>query len=267
MEQWGQEHLWLTLLSFTLFATVITTVAFRFRYFNLLARPSSTLSFRLVAGAFGIYLLVALLLQPFLSKLSHLISTGWVQLLYIAATTLGLLLYLWSCRTARRIIFEQPTPLKSLILGIFSWIIYVPWVFVVNLSTETFIRFIWGGSEQEQAAVRQLKSTLGHPWLHGFTIFAIVILVPFCEELLFRGFLQSWLRRFLSRFGAIFCTAFIFAIAHYSPTQGMSNLSLISSLFVLSCGLSFLYERERTLWASFGLHATFNAMTALFLTL
>jgi membrane protease YdiL (CAAX protease family) len=101
------------------------------------------------------------------------------------------------------------------------------------------------------------------PWLFWSSVILIVTLVPFLEEVLFRGFLQTWLRRVVGVSGAIWLTALTFALFHFSTSQGADNVELISSLFVLGCFLSFLRERQRSLWAPIGLHAAFNAISIL----
>ena len=55
----------------------------------------------------------------------------------------------------------------------------------------------------------------------------------------------------------------IFAAFHFSTSQGLNNIELLVSLFVLSCFLGFLYERQESLLASMALHATFNAISIL----
>jgi membrane protease YdiL (CAAX protease family) len=95
------------------------------------------------------------------------------------------------------------------------------------------------------------------------TILAIVILVPFIEELLFRGFLQSFLKRYVERKWAIVITAALFAIVHFAPSQKEGNVQLIGALFILACFLGFAYEKEGTLWAPIGLHVAFNGASVL----
>ena len=81
------------------------------------------------------------------------------------------------------------------------------------------------------------------------------------EEFLFRGVLQNFLKKYFKRDVSIIITSLVFAFFHYSPSQKLSNISIIGSLFVLACFLSFLYERQKSLFAPIFLHATFNAIS------
>jgi membrane protease YdiL (CAAX protease family) len=118
------------------------------------------------------------------------------------------------------------------------------------------------GARGEQVAVQQLKLiTHSEPLLISMMI-TIIGIVPILEELLFRGFLQSWLREKLSMWLAIPIASLLFAVVHFSKDQGLDNLELIASLFVLSCFLGYLFERQKSLWASIGLHSGFNLISA-----
>lgn len=122
---------------------------------------------------------------------------------------------------------------------------------------------IWGKYGVQQLAVQELERDFEHPVLFVLMAITVTTIVPFVEELLFRGFMQNWLRKYIGRGRAIFLTAFIFACFHYSHGQGIGNFELIISLFSLSLFLGYIYERQQTLWASIGLHSTFNAISVI----
>ena len=102
--------------------------------------------------------------------------------------------------------------------------------------------------------------TFAHPSLFVLTISTIVIFAPVIEELLFRGFLQSFIRQHLGSKQAICITSVLFAFFHYSSEQGIGNLPIIISLFVLSLFIGFIYEKRGSLAAPIALHAIFNAV-------
>lgn len=85
-----------------------------------------------------------------------------------------------------------------------------------------------------------------------------IVLAPVYEEFIFRGILQTWLRKVSSSKTAIVIASMIFAAFHYSSLQGYSNISLCLSLFVFSLFLGFCYEKTRCLFSSIILHVTFN---------
>jgi membrane protease YdiL (CAAX protease family) len=78
------------------------------------------------------------------------------------------------------------------------------------------------------------------------------------EELLFRGTLQQFLKKYFPVKTSIAITALVFACFHYSSAQDLGNFSLIPSLFVFACFLGYTYERQGSIFASIGLHITFN---------
>lgn len=110
----------------------------------------------------------------------------------------------------------------------------------------------------DQNVIQALKSTSLYPIPFFFNALAVVFVAPFMEEVLFRGVLFGFLRARWGRFVAIITTSVWFALFHYSPTHGWRNLEIFSYLFVLSCYLGFIYERQRSLWAPIGLHACAN---------
>ena len=85
-------------------------------------------------------------------------------------------------------------------------------------------------------------------------IVSTVVLAPLCEELFFRGLLQSMVRRWASPTVAIGVSSVLFGIAH-TGDQPQNTPSLI----VLGIALGIAYERSGRLWTSIGIHALFNA--------
>lgn len=238
-------------------------------------------------GGFLVYLFVSILIAPIIVLLLFFSFTGtftiqikmlpeahrgWIQWGVLLLTFVALVLYLIKIRreVARWILWGKApqdfkTFGKNVGMGALTWLISYPFVLLANLLSGFLSEKFWGKSGVEQVAVKNLLSFKAEPFLFVAMLFMVILLVPFMEELLFRGFLQSWLRRKMGRMGALFLTAIIFACVHFSPSQGIGNFELILTLFVLSCFLGFIYERQQSLWASFGLHMTFNGFNALIL--
>lgn len=125
------------------------------------------------------------------------------------------------------------------------------------------------------AAIQKLLGRpLGSPQLQflapdGFSwtiaIGTIVIgglLAPLAEEIIFRGMLYGWLRRFMGLLPAAFLSAAVFGLVH-----GM--LPVIAAAFVVGLALAYIYERTGSLWAPAIVHATQNclAMSIMFASL
>jgi membrane protease YdiL (CAAX protease family) len=149
-------------------------------------------------------------------------------------------------------------------VGVAVWFLIYPLVLAFNQLISIAAWHLFHHSFVEQIVVQHLRDTLASPWIFGATALSVITLVPMTEEFLFRGLLQSWLKRKLhNTSAAIIFSSIVFAIFHYSNAQGVTNIELLSSLFLLSCMLGFIYERQRSLWAPIGLHSFFNLMSLL----
>lgn len=234
---------------------------------------------RHVVTAFAIYLLTALFLAPLIGKaFTHvqgtssltLLSAGLLQLLTLGLIFLFLILYslkqnpkamreLWlgSGQASSKKLFYD------FCLGVVTWFIGFPLVVAIGQICDLLIFLFVGVENYEQVAVRFLKMALASPFLLSVALLTIIIVAPIIEEWLFRGFLQSFLRRLLGSRAAIVLTALCFALFHLSGSQGWGNLSLGVTLFTFSCYLGFLYERQGSLLAPIGLHMAFNTISSI----
>lgn len=103
-----------------------------------------------------------------------------------------------------------------------------------------------------------------------FIVFlSLVVLPPIAEEIMFRGFLFSSLRRKFRMRYAVIITSILFGVAHLQFGSGAPLLWVAAlDTFILSCVLCNLREKTGSLWASITLHALKNgiAFVALFHT-
>ena len=81
--------------------------------------------------------------------------------------------------------------------------------------------------------------------------FAIAIAAPVVEELLFRGFLQNALTKYVPVWGAILLSSFLFALVHLQPYA-------IPGLMSLSIAFGYLYHRTGSLRTNIILHMANN---------
>jgi membrane protease YdiL (CAAX protease family) len=81
------------------------------------------------------------------------------------------------------------------------------------------------------------------------------VIAPVIEELFFRGFLYSFLKRFTSVWMAIIVSAGVFAFAHL-------NLDSVLQLWLLGIVLAVAYEHTGSLLLPMGIHACFNFINA-----
>jgi hypothetical protein len=106
--------------------------------------------------------------------------------------------------------------------------------------------------ENLQARADILASELS--WA-GFlsTLLMAGAMIPFAEELFFRGVLYGWLRRRFGMWIGIVASALVFAIAHGDIAIGISNL-------ILGFVLAWIYERSQSLWVPVAVHAVNNSL-------
>lgn len=159
------------------------------------------------------------------------------------------------------------TIFSNLLTGMKTWLLAFPMAWALGLAIEMLVEFQFHPPEVDQVAVQLFKKTLGNPPQYIFALIGIIAAVPLSEELVFRGFLQSWLKRKVGVGWAIVGTSILFALLHFSSTHGWHNLELLTTLFLLSCFLGFLFERQKNLWAPIGLHATFNLISVLMISI
>ena len=228
-----------------------------------------------VAGAFALYFLVGqlLLLHLFRSAFSEKETEGWPILWSALLSALALALYNLCCTPAVRAqVWREGALLEtfsqkanSFVRGAAAWLLAFPWVFF-NMQLANIVNQVWHfGPPEEQVAVKLLKQSSEEPLLLLPMLFSVIFIAPWMEELLFRGFLQSWLKQSFGRFSAILLSALLFALFHYAAEQRYENAPILSSMLILGCFLGFLKEKERSLWAPIGLHVTFNLIGSFFI--
>lgn len=82
-----------------------------------------------------------------------------------------------------------------------------------------------------------------------------VVISPMIEELFFRGFLYSFLKRFARTWLALILSAGVFAFAH-------ANLGSVVQLWLLGIVLGVAYENTGSLLLPIAIHGCFNLITA-----
>lgn len=145
---------------------------------------------------------------------------------------------------------------SHIVLGIKRYLITLPFIviagYVVNL-----ISHYYGVSPDMQDVVKWVLDEKS-PFLLFFLLFFGTVMAPCIEEIIFRGFLQSALKKSFGGRYAIIISAFLFAFVH---------MDLFASLqiFILGLLLGFLYEKTKTLAASIFVHILHNSLTVILL--
>lgn len=272
----------MSIIAFAMIALLILFIGWKRGFFSL---PSAlrvwVFPIRLthVIAAFAIYFafsvflshIIGKLLQRFLfahpTPITILSYAAWFNFINSVLIILSLIGFLFCLsHTIRKNIWlraDRETHLYRLdfTTAVVAWIIAFPLVVFVNQGLDWIITNVLHIQQlPEQLAVQFLKMTFGYPLLLVLAVLSIIVLAPLVEEILFRGFLQSFIRQHLGNKQAIFITSVLFAFFHYSPEQGIANLTIVGSLFVFSLFLGFVYEKRGSLWSPIALHSLFNAV-------
>jgi membrane protease YdiL (CAAX protease family) len=115
------------------------------------------------------------------------------------------------------------------------------------------------GPDFQMPRHEEIKQIMAYPqWQVRALIFvAAIVFVPFVEEMLFRGMIQTALRSLIVRpWPAIIITSLIFVVFHENPEHW-------PALFALSLCLGYSYEKSGSLFRPIFIHSLFNAMSVL----
>jgi membrane protease YdiL (CAAX protease family) len=110
--------------------------------------------------------------------------------------------------------------------------------------------------------VNQVQDTgfsgLSHGYEYFLAFFTLVIVAPFSEEILFRGYLLGKLRKYVPIWASILITSLLFGLVHFAW-----NVSV--DVFALSIVLCLLRIQTGRLWPSIVLHMIKNGIAFYFL--
>jgi membrane protease YdiL (CAAX protease family) len=130
------------------------------------------------------------------------------------------------------------------------------WLFFGGLQVAGFMKWIESfGVESVQDTVKLLQES-NDPVILGLMVVAAVLVAPFCEEIVFRGYFYAASKKFVGPWAAGACSALVFAAAH-------GSLAALLPLFVFGCVLALIYEKTGSIWAPIAVHFCFNGATVL----
>jgi membrane protease YdiL (CAAX protease family) len=252
---------------FLCLSALLLPLLFRFRLFSLQKQDGGgeVLSLRSVLLVFAIYIFGSFFLAPAFYKLEL-----WLQLSFekgaflpfaqlISMIIVSVIVIIFSVLHQQRTLIwgQKPRFWKGVLIGLACYPIVM---LVVNVMVSFLTYF--GCERGDQKAIVMLKSLEPYPWLFWSFSIAVFTIVPILEEILFRGFLQNYLKKFGMRAGIIL-TSCLFAAFHYSASQKASNIELIVGLFLFSYFLGIIYCKQRSLWAPIGMHMILNFLSLL----
>ncbi len=91
----------------------------------------------------------------------------------------------------------------------------------------------------------------------------IIVVAPLTEEVFFRGFMFTGMRRSLPFLAAAAIPSVIWGLFHYT---GPDSWGVVVQLAIFGLWLSWLYERTGSIWPTIAVHAVNNAIAFAILT-
>lgn len=145
---------------------------------------------------------------------------------------------------------------RTIALALIVWVIMLPVAWSLMTLSYNFLNFFKVSTEQQQV-VKAMQAAQS-PLLMVFHGLAAVVIVPFAEEVFFRGILYPGIKQLGFHKVALWGTALFFAFMHM-------NAVTFLPLTVLAIMLTLLYETTNNLLSAIITHSLFNAANYLFL--
>lgn len=260
------QLLWILVLS------ALSMIAYRVirvkKLCTITKTPSVSVNLKDILISFGFYLMLSLLVVPvafqFMKNLYLKAPIETISLfqLFFMTFVAGFLVTFIKIRKFK--LFEKPENYFEILLKSLLYLAVIfPIVSLIGQLSDTFLFLAFDVQGYQQLAVLFLKKTIGNPIALTSSMISIVILAPLVEELLFRGLLLNFLK---NRFGmktAVIASGILFAIFHFSQSQGLGNLSLLLSLSYFGMMLAVFYLMTSSLIYPMMLHAIFNLLSTL----
>jgi membrane protease YdiL (CAAX protease family) len=146
--------------------------------------------------------------------------------------------------------------LKAVLLGLASYISYLPLLFLALLISMGISEFFKMAPEENP--LLNVFSIEGRPWLLFYFVLCVCIIGPIIEELFFRGFLYPALRKKTGVLLSVLLSSVFFSLLH------MTFIGFLP-IFFLGILLAYIYERSGNIIASIAIHIIHNSSITLFL--
>jgi len=143
-------------------------------------------------------------------------------------------------------------------LSVLLYLAALPLLWFYSLLYQIFLEQL-GHSFYLQDVTQVFLAPMSWPVRAG-VIFAAVVAAPVFEEIIFRGVLFPWLVRRVGFWPGVAVVSILFAAMHV-------HVPSLLPLFLLSTMFCVAYARTRSLWVPIGMHACFNGVTIVLLTL
>jgi len=143
-----------------------------------------------------------------------------------------------------------------------SWLVLALGLVVLLLPVRgalgLLVEYLVNGNLDSLALRSQIVQPQGAGWLSFVvTLLFVGILVPFSEELFFRGAIYTWLRERASMWPAVLISAALFGLGHFD------SLGVVAASFVMGVVNAVVFEKTRSIWVPFAIHAANNSLAVI----
>lgn len=190
--------------------------------------------------------------------LPKLPSFSWYSWSYFFIDILFLLFFFFIRKFHLTAIFKQNK--KYTKLGLFTFLVYLPWIGVVVILSLLIILDILGYPSFESASKISQGSVEWDTPIFFATAITTSLIAPIFEEIIFRGIFQNCSTKWLGPLFGIVATSLLFSVLHAKFGYGISNFDIIVRTFVFSLFCGYLYFKTKSLYSCFAFHITNNTL-------
>lgn len=149
----------------------------------------------------------------------------------------------------------RPTNYKWILVAITLVIIFIPIIAVVAIIIQYLLGLPYENPQLDFLLPEQFS------WVGAFGMLVLGgFIVPFAEELFFRGILYQWLKDKAGVWIGIIGSSLVFGLLH-------GDLPIAGATFVMGIILAWLFERSNSLWPSITIHIVNNSLKIVLLYL
>lgn len=141
----------------------------------------------------------------------------------------------------------MPTKRRAVVSGIGVYLLALPAILASGILWHTLLNRYGGGAETQ--AVQELIARTEGLEIALAAVLAIVV-IPFLEEAIFRGWLQGWIARRLDPVNGVLIPAVLFAVLHGAP--------VLLPIFSLALVLGIVRHHTDRLAPAWAIHALHN---------
>ena len=182
-----------------------------------------------------------------------LMALTWVIAFGVA---IGVPLLLRRCTTKSDLGIARVPRLTDALIAPLAYIAYLP-VTAIVVAVVTALVSDFNPEQAQSVGFEGLMFT--YEYVAAFV--TLVVIAPFAEEIMFRGYLYGKLRSIAPAWVVALVVSLVFAMLHVPGENfALTQWNVALDVFILSLVLCFLREKTSAVWAGIGLHMIKNGL-------